>query len=340
MRGKAMANIDRAVEALRRLPPESQELVASLVEQLARGSGVDLASGHKSPAENVGAWVARLTSERKSERTVMLYRYLAEKFLGEFPRPTRLEVQGYFARRLEAGMSPAGVENERKSISSLFGFLVEEGLWHEDPTAGLKHIKAAYVEKLPPSTDDIERVLESGWQRAKDADKMKTVIRLLATTGLRLTECMTALKENFDPEGRRLRVLGKGRKWRTVPLLEATRDMLVWYVEERSGDGPFIFPGEGRSGHAEIHNVEKTLKHACLRAGVKPFTPHQLRHYFATESLKDGAKLGVVSRILGHADAGVTSKIYRHIDRAEMQEEVDEHAPLNGAGEPKRGGGK
>lgn len=335
-KGKAMANMDRAVETLRRLPPESQELVARLVEQLARGASVDLASGYSPPAENVGAWVARLTSERKSERTIQGYRYLDERFLREHPRPTRLEVQGYLARRLGEGMSPTGVESERKSLSSLFGFLVEENLWHEDPTAGLKHIRVTQVEVFPPSTADIERVLEGGWQRAKDADKMRTIIVILATTGLRLTECLTALKENLDLEGRKLRVLGKGRKWRTVPLLETTRDVLLWYTEERSSDSPFIFPGEGRSGHAEIHNVEKTLKRACLRAGVRPFTPHQLRHYFATCSLRNGAKLGVVSRILGHADAGITSRVYRHIDEAEMREAVDEHAPpLNHTREPK-----
>ena len=111
--------------------------------------------------------------------------------------------------------------------------------------------------------------------------------------------------------------------------------MLVWFMETRPSDSPFLFPGETSEGHAHISNIEKTLKRACVRAGVRPFTPHQLRHFFATESLKNGAKLDVISRILGYADAGITSRVYRHIQTDEMREAVDEHAPLNGNGGPK-----
>ncbi len=323
----------KVMELFQKLPAESRRLVASLIEQLARSGGVDLAAGHRPPLENIGAWVARLTGEQRSGRTIHMYRYYAERFLGEFPRPTRLEVQGYLARRMKGGMSPSTVENERKAITSLFSFLVEENLWHEDPTAGLKHIRIPYSEKQPPSVEDVERVLKTGFMRARDSDKMRTVVVILATTGLRLTECLSALKEHVDTDGRSLKVLGKGNKWRTVPLLESTAAHLAWYMEEHPSDSPFLFPGRTEEGHAHISNIEKTLKRACVRAGVRPFTPHQLRHFFATESLKNGAKLDVVSRILGHADAGITSRVYRHIQTEEMREAVDEHAPLNGDSE-------
>jgi integrase/recombinase XerC len=291
---------------------------------------VDLAADYRSPTENVTAWAAKLTGEGRSAKTMEMYRYYAERFLERSPRPTRLDVQGYLAERLKGGTPPSTAENERKALTSLFKFLVEEGLWHEDPTSGLRHIRVPYSEKQPPSVEDVERVLAVGFARARDAEKMRMITVLLATTGLRLTECLTALKENVDIDGRSLKVLGKGNKWRTVPLLESTLDALVWWMEERAGSSLFLFPGDTREGHAHISNVEKTLKRACVRAGVKPFTPHQLRHFVATESLKDGAKLDVVSRILGHADAGITSRIYRHVGEEEMREEVERHAPLNG----------
>jgi len=82
----------------------------------------------------------------------------------------------------------------------------------------------------------------------------------------------------------------------------------------------------------EIHNPEKTLRRACLRAGVTPFTPHQLRHLYATAMLRGGAKLEVVARILGHASVGVTADIYRHVAVAELHEEHLRFAPLNGNG--------
>ena len=81
----------------------------------------------------------------------------------------------------------------------------------------------------------------------------------------------------------------------------------------------------------DIHNPEKTLRRACLRAGVRPFTPHQLRHLYATAMLRGSAKLEVVARILGHASVGVTADIYRHVAIAELHEEHMRFAPLNGA---------
>jgi integrase len=100
-------------------------------------------------------------------------------------------------------------------------------------------------------------------------------------------------------------------------------------MERRPSDSPFVFPGNGKLGYAEIYNIEKTLRRACKRAGVRPFSPHGLRHFYATEMLKKGAKLEVVGRILGHASIGVTADIYRHVRTDEMHEEHIKYAPMN-----------
>ncbi len=178
--------------------------------------------------------------------------------------------------------------------------------------------------------EDVEKVLEIGCLRAQDSMKIRTVVILLATTGLRLTECMSLKKDSIDLDSKELKILGKGGKRRVVPLLESTAEMLAGYMEARQSDSPFVFPGNTRTGYAEIYNVEKTLKRACLRAGVEPFTPHQLRHLYATEMLRSGAKLEVVERILGHASIGITADIYRHVNRGELHEENDRYAPMNG----------
>ena len=121
---------------------------------------------------------------------------------------------------------------------------------------------------------------------------MRTIIVLLATTGLRLKECMSLRKDGVDLEARELRVLGKGNKRRVVPLLESTAGMLANYLEERPSESPYVFPGRTKTGYAEIYNIEKTLKRACLRAGVEPFTPHGLRHFYATEMLRSVCEAG------------------------------------------------
>ena len=107
---------------------------------------------------------------------------------------------------------------------------------------------------------------------------------------------------------------------------EALKD----HMRRRKSDSPYLFPGDTSTGHMNIHNLEKTLKRMCKRLGVRPFTPHQLRHLYATTMLRDGAKLEIVSRILGHAGVGVTADIYRHVAMAEVHEEHLRFAPFNG----------
>lgn len=71
------------------------------------------------------------------------------------------------------------------------------------------------------------------------------------------------------------------------------------------------------------------MLNTCDRLGIERIHPHQLRHFYATRMLKNGAKLEVVSRLLGHASVGIAGDLYRHVDADDMDEEHWEHGPLN-----------
>jgi site-specific recombinase XerD len=332
MEEKAMTEQDRTIELFKRLPPDKQRLVGEVIKTLGEAIGVDTATSYAPPAENVDKWVTRMRVEGKSERTIDMYRYYATKFLEAHPKPTRLDAQQYLAGQLSAGASPTAAKGMQKSITSLFKFLAEERLWPEDITLGLKGIKAPTTERYVPPIADVEKVLAGGgWVRKRDADKMRMAIVLLMETGLRITETVTIEKGKVDLEARAIEVIGKGNKVRKVPLSQPVAAGLAKYMGEHPSDSSYLFPGGGAElKHWQIHNAEKTLKRACARAGVKPFTPHALRHLFATTALKNGAKLEVVSRILGHASVGITGDVYRHVDLEEMREEVDRHGPMSG----------
>ena len=262
-------NLESAIQQLRHPSPEMRELVLSLIGRLAQAEGVPLYNEHRPPAENMRAWLTKLRAERKSERTIKLYGYLAERFLKHIPAPTRADVREYLAARI-GETSPSSAETERKALASLFSFLSEDGLWHENPLEGVKHIGPRWGEgeRRCPSVGDVERVLEAGCARANDSLKIRMVVVLLATTGLRLTECMSLRKDGVDLEARELRVVGKGGKRRIVPLLESTARMLSNYLEERQSGSPYVFPGNTRTGYAEIYNVEKTLRLMLIESNV------------------------------------------------------------------------
>lgn len=339
MRGK-----DPVIAAFEALSAKAREVAAATIRQLAEAEGISVPEAPqwlKRPADGIPLWVAKLKGERYSPRTIYMYRYRAERYLEGDPAPTKLGVQKYLADRLEA-VSPATVGNELKALKSLFKFLREEGLWPSNPIAKIGHIKVRYSEKQPPEVDDVLKVLGGRHMRQGDADKLIALVILLGTTGLRVSEAAGLLKRSVDLGRGEIRVVGKGDKPRMVPLLPVTAGALEAYVAKHPNDTPFVWPGRTKTGHCDIHNLEKTLRHACLRAGVRPFSPHGLRHFFATEALRDGAKLEVISKILGHSGVGITADVYRSVRPSEMRDEMLAHAPLNGgfkalpAGEPNR----
>ncbi|GAI54939.1 unnamed protein product, partial [marine sediment metagenome] len=79
-----------------------------------------------------------------------------------------------------------------------------------------------------------------------------------------------------------------------------------------------------------IRSVDKTFRRICKRLDIKPITPHGLRHYFATYAIKNGAKLELISKILGHASVGITADVYRTVKQDEIQAEHRKYSPLAG----------
>jgi site-specific recombinase XerD len=317
-------------EALGHLSPANLELVASLVRSMGGGNGATPDQLNR-PSDGIPQWLAMMESERFSKCTVKLYSYNAARHLSFDPVPTKLGLQAHFAERLASGISPAAVENERKALRSLFSFLRQESLWLLDPTAGLRRVKVHYGNRPCPTAKDVMKVLKVGFLRARDRDKMGTIVRLLATTGLRITEAVSVRKDTIDFKALELRIVGKGDKFRIVPLLPSTARLLRDYIKRRASKSPYVFPGKGAEGHAEIYNIEKTLRRACQRAEVTPFAPHQLRHFYATEMLRHGAKLECVGKILGHSSIGTTADIYRSIRTSEIHDEHIRFAPMNGS---------
>ena len=80
--------------------------------------------------------------------------------------------------------------------------------------------------------------------------------------------------------------------------------------------------------HRSRRYFEKRLSELCEKAGIDHITPHQLRHYFATYTLSNGADVKAVSEMLGHADVGITLKIYHHVNARAIREMHREYSPL------------
>jgi site-specific recombinase XerD len=294
---------------------------------------VSPAMGVQTPAEGIDLWIAKLKSERYSPRTIELYAQIIRKYLKQDPLPTSMSIRSYLAKRLEGAASPARAANERKALKSVFTFLHDEGLWNTNPMSAIKSIRVRYRERRCPSEEDIQKLLSAECYHKTDTTKFKMMLILLLDTGLRITEAASILKEGIDLRNMAIRVIGKGDKERFVPISPITAALLQRYIASYCPNGHrYIFPGDNELGYWDIRSFEKSLKKMCGRLGIEQITPHQLRHYFATVSLRNGAKLEVISRILGHSSVGITADIYRHVMRDEMQDQHRLFCPLSRMG--------
>ena len=319
------------IEALiKQLSPNSQQLVTNLIANMAKQEGihVNLGAGYKPPIKNIPLWTASMKGESKSPRTIHLYVSAANNILGMFPNPTELELQEYFASRL-AVVTPSRIANEQKALKSLFKFLHKHGLYPGNPVEDipLLHGRAAEVEC--PSNETIMALLRYNTRREKDRPRYRLMLFMLIQTGLRIEEACSIRRSWINIPAGEVRVVGKGNKERVVPLGSMVTQLLKDFMElVEPSDSQWLFPANTKTGYWDNSGFRGALYLACKKTGVKRIHPHQLRHYFATRTLENGAKLEVISKILGHANVNITAETYRNIQLKEYHSEHDKHNPL------------
>lgn len=163
-------------------------------------------------------------------------------------------------------------------------------------------------------------MLNAHTYRRCDEVKFKMMVVLLLDCGLRISEAASIRKANIDFSELEIKVRGKGDKERTVPISPTTAQLLKVYITQ-DGKTEWLFPGSNKLGYLDTGSYEKSMRRVCRRLGIKPISPHQLRHAFATYSLKAGARLEVISKLLGHSSIAITADIYTHWSREDLKAE-------------------
>ena len=229
-----------------------------------------------------------------------------------------------------AGLSAATVARRAAALRRFFGFLVDEGLRAEDPSAGLP--RPRLERPLPRILDEAEiaRMFEAAEDRAASGEgaavRNLALLELLYGSGLRATE-LVSLPRGAVREGQPfLMIRGKGSKERLVPISSRAQAAVKAWLE-LAPDGPWLFP----SGKNHLSRVRlfQIVRQMAGDAGIAPdrVSPHVLRHAFATHLLSGGADLRVLQSLLGHADIA-TTQIYTHVDSARLVELVNARHPL------------
>ena len=212
-------------------------------------------------------------------------------------------------------------------INSLYNYLCDEDIIKINPCDGIKLPKLE--KKLPDylSIEDVSKLLNIKTTNPLD-HRNKAMLELLYASGMRISELLDLKMQNIDYKNEYIRVMGKGKKERIIPLASITFKYLNEYVNNqrkfilktKSSDYIFINNyGERMSRQGFF----KILKKICKTQGInKEISPHTLRHSFATHLLNNGADLRIIQELLGHEDIS-TTEIYTHISKEKIKSDYD-----------------
>lgn len=227
-------------------------------------------------------------------------------------------LRGWLAEQHDAGKARATLARRTACIRTFSAFCHRQGWLPNDPGLLLGTAKAP--RRLPSVLDQEQtrEVLDTPSEGEPRDLRDQALLELLYATGVRVSELCGLDVDDVDRERRVVRVLGKGRKERSVPFGgPALRALDRWCVHGRplwvrTGSEPALFLGV-RGGRIDAGTVRRMV-HARVRQveGAPDMGPHGLRHSAATHLLEGGADLRSVQELLGHASLGST-QVYTHV---------------------------
>lgn len=292
----------------------------------------------------VDAYLRSLGAERDlSALTVEAYRRDLDQFVGWLARSgvdslgglNRRVLRRYVAFLAEMRYARRSVARKASTIRSFLRWAVAHDYLAADPSDDLavpkldrplpKVMKPAHAAQLcetPPADSPLGM-------------RDRAVLELLYGSGLRVAELCAIDLHDLDLAHGRLRVTGKGRKERRVPIGDAARRALQTYLAsarttlvEKRPDGPdrFALFLNTRGNRLGVRGVRQLMTTYAAAAGLPPVSPHGLRHSFATHLLDGGADLRAVQELLGHENLA-TTQIYTHVSTERLRAVYEQSHP-------------
>jgi integrase/recombinase XerC len=241
-------------------------------------------------------------------------------------------VRAFLVDRLRANRRSSAAR-KLSAVKRLVRHLLQRQALAVDPVAGIQAPKAD--RRLPNhlSVDDTFRLLEAPDATTPAGMRDRALLEVTYSCGLRVSELVGLNWKDIDAALSVVRVRGKGRKERIVPIGPAALAALATYREQvpalcrrppRETDAVFL---NRRGGRLTVRSVARIVDRCTLTGGVAgKVSPHALRHSFATHLLGAGADLRAIQEMLGHASLSTTQK-YTHVDLDQLMATYDKSHP-------------
>jgi len=269
-----------------------------------------------------------------SKYTILNYKNDLEDFmvfLGQAPLESvdYLFIRRYLALLKEKQIASRSVGRYLSTLRTFFKFLAREGYLKANPLQGIsspkqdKHLPSFMTE------EEVTKLIDAVVLKDAKDDKAfrdKAILEMFYSTGMRISEVVSSNISSVDFISGIVKVMGKGRKERIVPIGECALSALRKYLDKRKTqtDALFLNKNNRRITDRGVRGiVAKYLRLASMKQGI---SPHTLRHSFATHLLNRGADLRSVQELLGHANLS-TTQVYTHLTTERLKSVYDKAHP-------------
>ena len=270
-----------------------------------------------------------------SKNTIASYKNDLIKFYDyinkDIKNVSKNDIEKYIQYLNKEGYNDHSINRSLSCLKSLYKFLVISKIINYDVA---KEVDAPKQRKSLPKVlteDDINKLLDIKLNTPFDY-RNKAMLEMMYATGMRVSELINVKVFDIDFESDLIRVFGKGSKERVVPL----GDYAIYYIKKYYDEfrGFFLIKGENDYLFLNNHGLPMTrqgffkiIKILAEEQGIKKdFSPHTLRHSFATHLLTHGADLRSIQEMLGHSDIS-TTQIYTNIAFNEIKDNYDDSHP-------------
>lgn len=263
-----------------------------------------------------------------------LLRYYEEEGI-DFRHVTLEQLQTFSATLMDLGISPRSISRILSGVRTFYKFLSLEHEIENDPCELLE--SPARGEHLPDvlTVEEIDQLIAAIDMTKPEGQRDRAILETLYSCGLRVSElCGLRISNLYLDEGF-IRVHGKGKKERLVPISDtAIMELKLWFTDRdqlhiKPGHEDYVFVSCRRGTALSRITIFHIIKVLCEATGIRTtVSPHTFRHSFATHLLEGGANLRVIQELLGHENID-TTEIYLNIDRHHLRQQILDHHPRN-----------
>lgn len=289
----------------------------------------------------IDRFLKHLDIERNvSKHTIRAYEIDLRDFLrfcgSDVDKIDLIDIRGFISELISKGKSKTTVSRKIATIRSFFRYLYQEGVVNLNPAKLVPSPKTSKHLPVFLSVDDVFNLVESPERIGMLSVRDRAILEMLYSSGLRVSEIVGLDLEDINIRDGLIKVKGKGRKERIVPVGKKALDALKLYLVERkllkkkkaiseADTALFLNRNGKRLTDRQVRRI--VLKYA-RKSGIKGhISPHVLRHTFATHLLTGGADLRVIQELLGHSSLSTTQR-YTHLDIGHLIDVYDKAHPL------------